>query len=210
MKKVLIACLFLGIGFIGFKMKEVIPLGGEIKNYTFTVKWNDNVYGMSGENVPLDKLEKQIGLIKYGDVKRSTPEGRMPYVSGGKIYKIKGVHQEKAIAVETKGNEYSKGVYIKVAFTESDAIAKVLKQHPQFPTKLGEIKEFKDYVGTNEIIGQITTKVERIGQETYFVSFTKDWAISFRNKKMMSYWKYYVTPDSVELIEFVDNGNSVR
>jgi hypothetical protein len=93
-------------------------------------------------------------------------------------------------------------------FSQSDAIIMVLKEHPEFPLKIGEVKTVEVGVGgpccDNKVRAELTTEVEKIGKETYIVTLTKDWNFTFSGNYVLSYWKYKVSPNGLLLIDSVN------
>lgn len=88
-------------------------------------------------------------------------------------------------------------------FTEAEAIAKAIKDHPEFPDKAG-VKET-----TGEIRGksvaqvpvQLETKIEKNGGNAFTVTLTKTWGMTVNGKTPVSFWKYDVSLEKVALIK---------
>jgi len=98
-------------------------------------------------------------------------------------------------------------------FDEAKAILMVVKDHPDFPSSQSdtitkEIPTGGPY-GTTENV-KFTTKVEKVAESTYEVTFTKDWGISVNGKYAKSSWKYNVTPNSVTSLEIIDNDYLIK
>lgn len=93
-------------------------------------------------------------------------------------------------------------------FSTSEAVSKVVSEHPDFPynTNKAIIKKLPigGPPGTAANV-KFTTKVKSAGKEQYIVTLTKDWGITINGKYARSFWKYAVTPDSVTLMECIDN-----
>lgn len=91
---------------------------------------------------------------------------------------------------------------------ENKAISMVIKDHPDFPSNQTDTLTKKlptgGPVGTTANV-KFTTKVEKVAESTYVVTLTKDWGIAANGKYAKSFWKYNVTPNSVTLIESIDN-----
>ncbi|CAN7497333.1 hypothetical protein LJR153_003457 [Paenibacillus sp. LjRoot153] len=91
------------------------------KTVRVTLAWNDNIYEMVTESIPIDKIDKEIGAVNKqvspypthnGEVGRNTPEG--PTIirnGGGKLYTVKGVSQQQQIAIELSKDEYKKCIF---------------------------------------------------------------------------------------------------
>lgn len=85
--------------------------------YSFVV-WNGNVYEVIEEKVVENVIGKSIGQVKttpndmtgeyYGDASNVYPIGT-------KYYEITNVSTDKAIAVETKKDQYQKAIFIREA-----------------------------------------------------------------------------------------------
>ena len=88
------------------------------------------------------------------------------------------------------------------AFSPMQAIAKVIKNNPDFPLSPSEIKtkayQFGPVGGSINV--KFTTKVESFGKDTYLVTLTKDWGMTVNNVYAKRYWEYRVTPNRLILI----------
>jgi hypothetical protein len=63
----------------------------------------------------------------------------------------------------------------------------------------------------SKVTGTLTTTVNASSEpETYIVTLTKRWNLTFNDKKLAGYWKYKVTPQAVQLIESDDNTDLVQ
>lgn len=95
-------------------------------------------------------------------------------------------------------------------FDEAKAISMVIKDHQDFPSNPSETVTKKlptgGPQGTTANV-KFITKVEKVGESTYVVTLTKDWGITVNGKYVKSFWKYNVTPNSVALLENIDNDN---
>ncbi|KRE56818.1 hypothetical protein [Paenibacillus sp. Soil750] len=88
------------------------------KTVRVTLAWNDTIYELVTESVPIDKIDKEIGVVnkqvspyptQNGEVGRNTPEGPMIIRNGGgKLYAIKDVSQQEQIVIELSKDEYRK------------------------------------------------------------------------------------------------------
>lgn len=95
-------------------------------------------------------------------------------------------------------------------FSETEAIAKAVKNHPEFPTNSNDVViKNLPYGGPqgSTVKVRFTTKVEALEKDTYLVTLTKDWGITVNGTYVKSFWKYKVTPHSTMLIESVDKDN---
>jgi hypothetical protein len=102
--------------------------------------------------------------------------------------------------------------HLLLQFTEDEAIAKVIKDHPEFPDKAG-MKESKGNFGgkeVKEVTIKFETKVDRKSNNSYTVDFIKTWEIKINGKKPESYWKYDVSPQKVTLVEENKSGEWVN
>jgi hypothetical protein len=111
-------------------------------------------------------------------------------------------------------------------FDENDAIAMVIKQHPDFPAHLGEMITRKLPMGgpagttanvtfmttcqmspaLNVKAGAttrctFTTATQPVSESTYIVTLTKDWHITVNDTPCISYWKYEVTANGAKLLK---------
>ena len=88
-----------------------------------------------------------------------------------------------------------------IAFTQSQAIALVLKEQSDFPSDPNKPIIRQENNGGPygvKLPVQYSTKAEKINDTTYIVTLTIE---PVSNKKIKGYWKYKVTPESVVLIE---------
>ena len=97
----------------------------EEKLFTYTVTFNDIVYGFTNEEVALDQIDKLVGEANSGVVSPKVSENvqigcNVPECAappGTKFYSMKSINSKKAIAVKvSRGNNnylYYKCVYIK-------------------------------------------------------------------------------------------------
>jgi hypothetical protein len=86
-----------------------------------SLAWNDNIYELGNDSVPIDSIDKEIGVVNKqvspypthnGEVGRNTSEGPTIIRSGGgKLYAIKGVSQQEQIVVEISKDEYKKCIF---------------------------------------------------------------------------------------------------
>lgn len=119
-------------------------------------------------------------------------------VNNGPMYK------PATVAEVQEQNGYSN----KEPFSEAEAISMVIKEYTDFPTNPTNIITKKLPIGgpqgaTSNV--ELTTKVEKAEGSTYIVVLTKDWGITVNGKYVKSFWKYKVAPNSVSLLESVDN-----
>ncbi len=94
-------------------------------------------------------------------------------------------------------------------FNENTAIVFALGAHNReveevgFPEKDNEIKTVEINVGGNQVIPvELSTNIEKVGEEIYNVTFTKVWKAE---KDVISYWSYRVVPKEIDLIENQNN-----
>lgn len=92
--------------------------GKPLYAYLYTVAWNDNIYGITNERITEEQLGSVIGernnsaIIsplpqRNGDIARSTPEGPPPQIiQDAKLYEIKGIVEDEAIAIEGQDGYY--------------------------------------------------------------------------------------------------------
>jgi hypothetical protein len=112
---------------------------------------------------------------------------------------IVGCVKNSSIASNNVGNN---------TFDEGKAISMVIKDHLDFPTRPSDtLSKELPTGGPQGSIAKVkfTTKVEPYGKDTYLVTLTKDWGITVNGKYAKSSWKYTVTPNSVALLERIDN-----
>lgn len=85
----------------------------------------------------------------------------------------------------------------------------LLKEKPDFPDKPGEVKTIEVRTGGPApgiiVKAELTTQVERDGDNTYIITLTKEWKAMINGKQPISFWKYKVEPDNIVLIESEDN-----
>lgn len=105
------------------------------------------------------------------------------------------------VGCTTKNNNSS-------AFSEEKAIATVIKDHPDFPSNTAEVGTKKlSTGGMQDTYANVkfTTSVEKVGENVYDITLTKDWGIRVNGKYAKSFWKYKVDAGSIKLINSVDN-----
>jgi uncharacterized membrane protein len=92
--------------------------------------------------------------------------------------------------------------HLLLQFTEDEAIAKVIKDHPEFPDKAG-MREINEEIGGkgNKVPVKYETKVEKKAENLYSITLTRTWGIKVGSKIPVSYWKYDVSPEKVTLVE---------
>ena len=97
-------------------------------------------------------------------------------------------------------------------FDENDAISKVIKEHPEFPSSVGSKEISLDDFGKqgHRLIGSLKTEVEKVGEDEYIVIMTKKWNIKVNDIDAVSYWKYKVTPDILNLIDSKEKADIVN
>jgi hypothetical protein len=100
------------------------------------------------------------------------------------------------------------------SFDKQQAVDAVLTDHPDYP-RIGETKDIETMTGGDapgsKVTGTLTTTVNASSEpETYIVTLTKRWNLTFNDKKLVGYWKYKVTPQAVQLIESDDNTDLVQ
>ncbi|MFC5470132.1 hypothetical protein ACFPPD_15595 [Cohnella suwonensis] len=109
----------------------------------------------------------------------------------------------------------------KEGFTNSDAIAMVLKARAKgpgskpsvdFPTNSGQTKIVEGTIGgkSGKIKLLLTTFAEEKKDGTFVVTLTKDWNVKVGNKEVISYWEYQVDfKAKVALMKSEDNDKLV-
>lgn len=93
-------------------------------------------------------------------------------------------------------------------FSQAEAINESIKNHPEFPTNPNDtITKELPTGGPSGSTAKVkyTTKVESSGKDSYLVTLTKDWGITVNGTYVKSFWKYEVKPNSIKLIDSVDN-----
>lgn len=95
------------------------------------------------------------------------------------------------------------------SFDKNKAVAAVFKDHPEYPQE-GEFKQIETMTGGPApgtlVKGTLATSVETSSEpDHYIVTLTKQWDFSFNDKKLIGYWKYNVTPQTVHLVDREDN-----
>lgn len=76
-------------------------------SYPAVVAWNYTVYGLSVETVLQDSVDKEIGEVKRNMNPMPEKNGDSNIASeGSKIYKLKNINQQDAIAVDIDGKLY--------------------------------------------------------------------------------------------------------
>ncbi|MFZ5639136.1 MAG: hypothetical protein ACOY4Q_00335 [Bacillota bacterium] len=85
---------------------------------SYFIAWNDIIYGLTNDIVPADKISTTIGEVKRfvspkpeknGDAGTILPESKNVIPVGSKLYLIKGIRKDEAIAVEIWG-EFRKAI----------------------------------------------------------------------------------------------------
>ncbi len=77
------------------------------------VKWENETYVVSEEEVKEDKLGQEIGKVtSYSDLESSNTSGNFSneYEVGTKYYEITDISQKEAIAIEVKKGKFIKAV----------------------------------------------------------------------------------------------------
>ena len=94
-----------------------------------------------------------------------------------------------------------------IVFTESNAVQQVLKDHPDFPSKVGETKTVKTPTGgpprTTTMVEYKTT-ADKTADGKYLITLSKDWHLVVNGQRVFSYWKYSVGSKGVTPIESDD------
>jgi len=112
-----------------------------------------------------------------------------------------------------QGESPSASIQVK-PFDEQEAVAMVLKHHPEFP-KAGEVKKIETRTGGPapgiKVDGELTTTVEKSTENnTYIVTLTKAWNQKVNDKEAKSVWTYEVTQDKAELISSEENADLIN
>jgi hypothetical protein len=96
-------------------------------------------------------------------------------------------------------------------FTEDQAIQMAMKTYNgnsvNFPTTAGTKKveaTIGGKTGTTSNL-ELTTKAEKKDNDTFVVTFVKDWHVKVGNKQAVSYWEYRVNSKGATLIKSEDN-----
>ncbi|MDQ0874306.1 hypothetical protein QFZ77_002965 [Paenibacillus sp. V4I3] len=91
------------------------------KSVRLSLAWNDNIYELVDESIPIDQIDKKIGVVNKqvspyptnnGEVGRNTSEG--PTIignGGGNLFAIRGVNQQEQLAIELSKNIYKKCIF---------------------------------------------------------------------------------------------------
>lgn len=95
-----------------------------------------------------------------------------------------------------------------VTYDRNEAILMAIKDHPGFPASTSGKTTWKLPIGgpkgsTADVT--FATSAQKTEDQIYIVTLTKDWGLTVNGTYVKSYWKYQVTPDSVTLIDSVDN-----
>lgn len=91
----------------------------------------------------------------------------------------------------------------RLLFDEAEAIAKVVKDHPEFPDKAG-VREDKEETGGpkgSKASVKFETKVVKNTDNAFTVTLTKTWGMTVNGKTPVSYWKYDVSLEKVILVK---------
>jgi len=97
------------------------------------------------------------------------------------------------------------------AFTQTDAVKKIIAKHPDFPSEPNKTITVKKTMGGPEGSYHnvdLTTKVSKEGIKMYIVTFTKDWHVSVNGTDVQSVWKYRVKPGYVQTLK-IDNRDAL-
>ena len=216
-------CFSFTVAFSGCSDNQSTNIVQSEQSYPSALIWNDICYFNSVATVPKEQVDEKLGEIKK-QVKpmpqKSGEANSLPV--GTQLFSIKGEDSKEAIAIQ-EGNEYHRATINKnsseksivpkhqfvqpnttsLQFTEDEAIAKVVKNHPEFPDKAG-MKEDKEKIGGPEgakATVMFETKVEKKVENTYTVTLTKTWEMKVNGKTPVSFWKYDVTPEKVILVK---------
>lgn len=96
--------------------------------------------------------------------------------------------------------------------TQDQAIEKVLKENPEFPDKAGIIEK-EETLGPkpiNKVSVKYETKIEEKANNAYTITFTKTWGIKVNGKTPVSYWKYEVSSERINLVDESTTGDLVE
>ncbi|HEX9062479.1 MAG TPA: hypothetical protein VF941_20085 [Clostridia bacterium] len=95
--------------------------------------------------------------------------------------------------------------------TQDQAIAKVLEENPEFPDKAGIIEKEEAFGPklTNKVSVKYETKIEEKENSTYSITFTKTWGIKVNGKTPVSYWKYEVSSEKINLVDESSTGEEL-
>jgi hypothetical protein len=99
----------------------------------------------------------------------------------------------------------------KEIFTEDQAIQMALKtdngSSVNFPTTPGMKKVEATIGGKTGTTANLdlTTKAEKGDNDTFVVTFIKDWHVKVGNKEVVSYWEYQVDSKGATLLKSEDN-----
>jgi hypothetical protein len=91
--------------------------------------------------------------------------------------------------------------------SEENAIQQVLKEHPDFPAKSGDVKTIRVPTGGEygaAAMVDYKTNAEKTPDGKYQITLTKDWHLVVNGQTVFSYWKYMVGPDGAVLAESDD------
>lgn len=128
-------------------------------SYPSVVLLNNVQYGLSVEKVPKDKISIQIGVVKrkVNPMPKENEESNDIPV-GSKLYEIKGINPEEAIAVEIGGefqkaykNSIVKANWESPFLVNKGNIYVISENHvepEQIGTKIGKVTKYTDQEGT--------------------------------------------------------------
>ncbi len=93
----------------------------ERPSYNTSVAWNDRIYGLVNETIPIGNIGKEIGRTvrnisprpeRNGDVACRYADGRLVVPNGAKLCLIKGISKNEAIAVEISDDGFQKAIKV--------------------------------------------------------------------------------------------------
>ncbi|WP_201005880.1 hypothetical protein [Paenibacillus glycanilyticus] len=99
-------------------------------------------------------------------------------------------------------------------FDEKEAVAMVLRDHPDFPNE-GETVNIETQTGGPypglKMDGELRTMIEKsTDRDEYIVTLTKAWNVKVNDIEAKSVWTYEVTPNEVKLISSKENADLVN
>jgi len=103
------------------KLNTVKVSTQERPSYNTCIAWNDGIYGLANEIVPIRSIGKEIGRTirnisprpeRNGDVASPYADGRLVVPNGAKLCLIRGISRNEAIAVEISEGRFQKAIKV--------------------------------------------------------------------------------------------------
>ncbi len=174
-------------------------------NYYLFFQNGKNIIGMEAEADPSDKDAYEQGDVNHEQSDVNHSKTRADY---HKIIEELQILMAAAIEQEIGDKPSLENDLEQSTFNENYAITSIINKHPDFPSNPSlTITKFLSTGGPGGTTAKVSfnTSTEKISASEYDITLTKDWRITFGTTYVKSVWKYRVTPQEVELIDFIDH-----